>query len=266
MKCFKTLLYSFAVFFAVQLIAGDVIAQPVKMQWTVGGTVREALVYIPESAKVKPVPLVFAFHGHGGNMLNSFKRYGIDKLWPEAIFICPQGLNTPGTLTDKEGKKPGWQSDAGKMGDRDLQFFDSMLLTLKKDYKIDEKRIYVTGHSNGGLFTYLLWAERGDVFAAVAPSGAAALKLIGKLKPKPMLHLMGEKDPLVKPVLQRFTYNAVMRINQCSPEGKKVGDFTTFYASKSGNPVVLYIHPGGHELPDGAGKAITDFFKQQSKP
>ena len=49
-----------------------------------------------------------------------------------------------------------------------------MLTTLKKDYRVDEKRIYATGHSNGGGFTYLLWAARGDVFAAVAPCAAAA--------------------------------------------------------------------------------------------
>ena len=45
-----------------------------------------------------------------------------------------------------------------------------MLARLKTDYKVDDKRIYSTGHSNGGGFTYLLWAARGDVFAAFAPS------------------------------------------------------------------------------------------------
>ena len=39
-----------------------------------------------------------------------------------------------------------------------------MLKSLKQDYKVDEKRIFSTGHSNGGGFTYLLWSERPDVF------------------------------------------------------------------------------------------------------
>lgn len=240
-------------------------SKPLKMQWKVEGAVREALVYVPESAGTKSMPLVFVFHGHGGNMMNTYRRFGIHEQWQDAIVVYPQGLNTPGKLTDPDGKKSGWQGDAGNMDDRDLKFFDTMLGSLKKDFKVDERRIYATGHSNGGLFTYLLWAMRGDVFAALAPSGAAALKLTGLLKPKPVLHLMGEKDPLVKPALQKLTYNAVLRINQCKSGGKKTGEFTTLYKSESGNPVVLYIHPGGHELPDGAGKAIADFFKQNKK-
>ena len=34
-------------------------------------------------------------------------------------------------------------------------------------FKIDEKRVYATGHSNGGGFTYLLWTCRPDAFAAL---------------------------------------------------------------------------------------------------
>jgi polyhydroxybutyrate depolymerase len=67
-----------------------------------------------------------------------------------------------------------WQKTFGDQNDRDLKFFDAVLATLKKDCRIDEKRVYATGHSNGGAFTYLLWAARGDVFAAVAPCAAAA--------------------------------------------------------------------------------------------
>jgi polyhydroxybutyrate depolymerase len=52
--------------------------------------------------------------------------------------------------------------------------FDAVLATLKIAYKVDEKQIYATGHSNGGGFTYLLWAARWDEFAAIAPCAAAA--------------------------------------------------------------------------------------------
>ncbi|MEI9864297.1 MAG: hypothetical protein WDN00_07025 [Limisphaerales bacterium] len=45
-----------------------------------------------------------------------------------------------------------------------MKFFDAVLARLKQDYKVDAKRIYCTGHSNGGGFTYLLWLARGDVF------------------------------------------------------------------------------------------------------
>jgi poly(3-hydroxybutyrate) depolymerase len=35
-------------------------------QWELDGLHREALLYALPAAKIRPVPLVFVFHGHGG--------------------------------------------------------------------------------------------------------------------------------------------------------------------------------------------------------
>jgi polyhydroxybutyrate depolymerase len=188
-------------------------------EFKVDGVTREALAYIPAAAKEKQTPVVFVFHGHGGRAQNATRTFAMNRQWPEAISIYMQGLNTPGRLTDKDGKAPGWQMGLGDQGDRDLNFFDSVLGRLKKDYKIDSKRIFSTGHSNGGAFTYLLWAERGDVLAAVAPSAGMTVESIPKLKPKPVMHIAGEKDPLVKFEWQEKTIAAVRKINGCEPEG-----------------------------------------------
>jgi polyhydroxybutyrate depolymerase len=233
--------------------------------WQVDGVDREAMVYVPESAATTPTPVIFAFHGHGGTMANIFNTLGFDKLWPEAIIICPQGLNTPGQLTDQGGNLPGWQKTPGDMSDRDLHFFDAMLKTLRQDYKIDDKRIYATGHSNGGGFTYLLWATRGDVFAAVAPSSAVAPKVVNMLQPKPAMHIMGETDPLVKPEWQRAMCDRVLKINSCNTEGKDYGTYAKLYPSSTGNPTVLYVHPGGHVYPKEADEAVVKFFKSVVK-
>jgi polyhydroxybutyrate depolymerase len=177
-----------------------------------------------------------------------------------------QGLNTPGTLTDTEGKRPGWQKTFGDQGDRDLKFFDAVLATLKQDYKVDTKRIYATGHSNGGGFTYLLWAARGDVFAATAPCAAAAKhEFKPHLKPKPVFHMAGENDPLVRFEWQERTIDEVRKINGCG-EAKPWGEHCTLYPSKTGTPVVAYIHSGGHMLPDDVPPLIVKFFKQYAKP
>ncbi len=241
-------------------------AEPERREWAIDGAAREALVCAPDEAREKPSPLVFVFHGHGGTMNAMLRRYQLQRLWPEAIVVYPQGLNTPGRLTDPEGKKPGWQHSAGHMEDRDLKFFDAMLADLKKDYKVDDKRIYSTGHSNGGGYTYLLWAERGDVFAAVAPTAAAAPREIAdKWKPKPALHLAGENDPLVKFVWQEAIIAKLRELNQCG-EGEPWGEYCTLYPSKIGAPVVTYIHPGAHGFPNGAEKVIVKFFQEHAKP
>ncbi len=240
-------------------------AAPKKMEWTVGEAKREAIVYLPVKAD-KPAPVVFAFHGHGGTATHAAKTFAYQTHWPEAIVVYMQGLPTPGKLTDPEGKKSGWQSSAGAQGDRDLKFFDAVLKTLQKEQKVDEKRIYCTGHSNGGGFTYTLWAERGDLFAAVAPSAGAAGTDFKNLKPKPALHLAGSKDPLVKYEWQERTMERVRKLNGCDASGKewaKAGDLVgTEYASKTGTPFVSLIGPGGHQFPSEAPKLIVKFFRE----
>jgi len=234
-------------------------------EFKVDGVTREALAYIPPTAKEKPTPVVFVFHGHGGRAQSAASTFAMNRNWPEAISICMQGLNTPGRLTDKEGRAPGWQKGLGEQEDRDLKFFDAVLARLKKDYKVDARRIFSTGQSNGGAFTYLLWAERGDVIAAVAPSAGMTTESVPKLKPKPVMHIAGEKDPLVKFEWQERTIAAVRKINGCENEGKPWGKDCTIYPSKTGTPVIAYIHSGGHVVPPAAPALIVKFFEEVSK-
>ena len=235
--------------------------QPQDASYNVDGVPRIALIYAPESAKAKAAPVVFVFHGHGGNSRNAERSFHLEKEWPEAIVVYMQGLPTVGQLTDPEGKRNGWQAAAGDNGDRDLKFFDAVLARLKQDYQVDAKRIYATGHSNGGGFTYLLWLTRGEVLAAVAPCAAAA-RYATKLHPKPVMHIAGEKDPLVKFTWQQLTMDELLRINDCAKTGETWAKDCTLYASTTGTPVVEFIHPGGHIVPLTAPGLIVKFFQQ----
>jgi polyhydroxybutyrate depolymerase len=235
-------------------------------EWTVDGVRREALVHVPETKEGIRMPVVFAFHGHGGNMRNSTRSFRMNEVWPEALVVCMQGLPTPGQLTDPEGKKNGWQSSAGSMGDRDLKFFDAVFATVKSEHEVDEDRVYAMGHSNGGGFTYLLWAERGDLFAAMGPSSSAGRKALASLKPKPVIHVAGEGDPLVKYSWQKAMIEALRVLNQCGDGVAWDQDANcTLYPSSIGAPVVTAIHPGGHEYPKKAPEVIAKFFKQHRR-
>jgi polyhydroxybutyrate depolymerase len=261
MKLYRlhTLLFSL-IFTIISLPAAN---EPIKQTWTVGEHTREALIYVPPTNEsVTQHPLIFAFHGHGGSMHQANKSFGYEQQWPEALIVYPQGLPTPGKLTDPEGKKPGWQSDIGDQGDRDLLFFDAMLNTLLTQFHADKNRIYCTGHSNGGGFTYLLGAARGQHFAALAPSAAAASRSLRLLKPLPIFHVAGENDPLVKFDWQQRTIAALRIINKCE-DGVPWENQTwcTYYASSVGAPVVTCIHPGTHTFLQEAPKLITQFFK-----
>lgn len=239
---------------------------PVERQWKVDGVDRAALVYAPTTAATVKTPVIFAFHGHGGTMRYAARSFGYQRLWPEAIVVYMQGLPTPGALTDPQGKRNGWQKTAGDQQDRDLKFFDTVLASLKKQYQVDTRRIYATGHSNGGAFTYLLWAERGENLAAVAPIAAIAARSLPKLKPKPALHIAGENDALVRFGIQERTMDAIRRLNDCEAAGSpwtKSGSLVgTLYASRRGTPFVAVVYPGGHMFPEEAPGLVVKFFKE----
>jgi len=232
-----------------------------KMTFEVDGVQREALVYIPASAKTADTPVVFAFHGHGGSARNALRSFAMNEHWPEAISVYMQGLPTRGELTDHAGRRDGWQAKAGDEQDRDLKFFDAVLARLKKGYRVDARRIYATGHSNGGGFTYLLWLTRGEVFAAVAPSAAVAT-YAQQLTPKSVMHIAGERDPLVKFAWQTKMMETLRHLNVCQAEGQPWGEHGIKYDSASGTPVVTWIFSGGHELDRSALPWMVKFFKE----
>ena len=237
----------------------------VRQEWIVDGVKREALVHFPAGAEqAGPFPLVFAFHGHGGSMRQASRSFPIHELWPEAIVVYPQGLPTPSALVDRDGRAAGWQGVAGAQGDRDLRYFDVMLASLTAQYRIDRKRIYATGHSNGGLFTYLLWAERGDIFAAFAPSAALLARGFAKFKPKPVLHIGSPQDPLVKFAWQARMIDYVLQLNGCSSRLPDTPGYTS-YVSSRGAEVATYLHTGGHRYPAAAPALIVKFFQAHPK-
>lgn len=236
------------------------------MTWTIRGVTREALVFVPESARESPAPVILVFHGHGGTM-NRMAKLGFESLWPEAIVMCPQGLPSV-TGNDPEGTRSGWQQKAGDGGDRDLALVDAMLETMRREYTVDESRVFATGHSNGGGFTYLLGAERPQDFAAIAPSAAGARGVRGATKPLPVLHIAGRNDRTVPFARQQQTIERIRTFNGCEPDGTpwaEAGDLVgTRYASKVGAPVVWAEHPGAHRYPDTAPELIVRFFKEVS--
>ena len=153
------------------------------MRWQVDGETREAIVYLPASPGEEGAPLVLSFHGFGDNMQN-FQYTNVHVAWPDAIVVYFQGLERRGGLL-------GWQVERGGGGDRDLKLVDVALESLRETYDVDDDRIYATGYSNGGMFTYLLWAERPGVFAAYAPVAARLRPSVRPTQSRPVFHVAG---------------------------------------------------------------------------
>jgi polyhydroxybutyrate depolymerase len=237
--------------------------EPPPAQWTIDSKTRHALVFAPKKPSANP-PLVFAFHGHGGSAKESAEHFHIQHDWPEAVVVYMQGLHTK-SKTDPEGKQSGWQGKVGDEGDRDLKFFDAVLATMKEKHHVDESRIYVTGHSAGGHFTYLLATARPDIWAAIAPS-AAANAIHKGFRPVPVFQAAGEKDTTIPFERQMKTIEEIKSANGCEPDGTSWAKGCTLFKSSQGAPVVTFIHHGAHGYPPEAPALIVKFFREHSRP
>jgi polyhydroxybutyrate depolymerase len=230
----------------------------------VNGVKREAFIFYPENKANKPLPLVFAFHGHGGNGTYMYRKMGLNKLMPEAISVCMTGLPTK-SPRDPKGLKNGWQNFEGTDGNRDLKFFDATLALIKKSANVNAKQIFVTGHSNGGYFTYFVWKARPEVFKAIAPMAGSLTRSGMGSKPIPTLVISGVNDPIVKYEEQKASTEKMRLLNQCEDQPIDFAPGISQWNSKSGNPVVFYSYDGGHPFPKDAPDMVVKFFRMFTK-
>ncbi len=130
---------------------------------TSGGTQRSYIIDIPTNYDMnKPYRLFFTFHwiSSSDTAVQGQNFYFLKPLATAAnqpaIFIAPQAL--PGN--------PNGTWDTGK--DTDQVFFDDLLAFAKKTLCVDTSRVFITGFSFGGMFTYSLSVNhQKDIRAAV---------------------------------------------------------------------------------------------------
>jgi polyhydroxybutyrate depolymerase len=77
----------------------------------------------------------------------------------------------------------------------DVALMNAMLDDLAKVVKVDAKRVYATGMSNGAIISYRLASELSDRIAAIAPvSGPMGTEKCTPKRPVPVIHFHGTDD------------------------------------------------------------------------
>jgi predicted esterase/sugar lactone lactonase YvrE len=230
---------------------------------SIDGVPRTALVYPGEEATSRPSPLVFVFHGFGGRAGEDWS--GIARAWPEATVVYPHGLPVqfPGTQVTA----PGYQWVPGQFEDRDVRFVDALLDDLSATFRVDERRVYVAGISNGALLTYVLMTMRPERFAAFAPvSGFPVPSLKWSRVPRPVLIIHGRRGDFDLS-LAEWARDQLLRVNGCNSEAVEWAPGALLYGPcGSQQPVIVWLHERGHEWVPSSAEIVVRFFKEQALP
>jgi len=127
----------------------------------------------PQYDSEKDFPLVLLFHGGGGNAKRALNAYGLlEKADKEGfILVVPNGTGRlkKRFLTWNVGFGFGY---AMENNIDDIGFVRELIEKLEEELKIDSKRIFATGISNGGILCHFLAANLPDKIAAIAPVAA----------------------------------------------------------------------------------------------
>ena len=137
-------------------------------------------------------PLVIFLHGSGerGSDIEVVKKNG-----PPKIIAAHPG--SPFILVSP-------QLEVGADGSRwDTAKLDALLADLRRTYRIDANRIYLTGLSLGGYGTWDWALKRPDLFAAIVPVAANSENKAADpcvLKDMPIWAFHGDQDDVVDPL------------------------------------------------------------------
>ena len=166
---------------------------------TADGRVRSYLV--SDLSGDEPAPLLFVLHGFGGNakaMSGSTKiEDSLDANDLDAVVVYPSGTGA------EQGLPQSWNAGTCcpfatfELVD-DVAFFDELIASLIAQYKIDTTRVWVVGHSNGGMMAYRLACELSTRVTAIGvAAGALVIDTCAPARPVSALHVHGELDTVV---------------------------------------------------------------------
>ena len=146
-----------------------------KTQIKFNGLRRSYRIHVPSGYEPQnAMPLVIVIHGAFSTAKQIEKETGFSRLADRHGFIVsyPNGIGIFGFLQH-------WNAGhccgkAAADGIDDIGFIDETIADASGFLNIDPSRIYMTGFSNGGMFTHRYGAERASRLAAIAPLAGPA--------------------------------------------------------------------------------------------
>lgn len=302
----KTILIAVAIFTAYNVSAQISISDRLIHKAIISeGVERTYLLQLPSGYNnAEKYSLVIALHGGGGSGRQFAISSGLSAKAEKEKFIIvfPEGVTRGSSLGLRTWNAGGCCGYAAYTDVDDVLFISNMIDELAKNYQINTRRVYATGHSNGGMMAYRLACELSDKITAIAPNACSMMLTDCKpVRPVPALHIHSLLDKNVPyaggkgigisgvnffPVESGL--NAWAKADSCMPEKKETKlkgyTLTSWKHCKNDVEVLCYLtEDGGHSWPGksrkpsratadpasqyiDANELIWDFFKKYSLP
>lgn len=134
------------------------------------------------------MPIVFVFHGYGGDAERALATTGFDRLADRSGFavVAIDGLGNPRRWALRGGAHL-----------RDVNLVKQVLTEVRRTVCVDGARMYSTGFSNGSMFTLQLACEDVVHFAAYAGVSGPYTGTCPQAPSQPVLVFHGTADPTV---------------------------------------------------------------------
>ena len=161
------------------------------------------------------LPLVIYLHGSGGQGDDNERQLGLGNIFGTRVWLLPENQRAHPCYVLVPQSNRGWvRYDPEKLKKDEyeivvgpgqgaslaLQVIDA----VRREFPIDDRRIYVTGQSMGGAGTWNIIASRPAFFAAAVPCCGATSKDDGTGSPEtPLWNFHGDSDQVVPVSLSR---------------------------------------------------------------
>ena len=146
---------------------------------------RDVYVYAP-SGLADNSPLLMSFHGMDQDPSYQQSNTHWEAVADTAGFVVAYPKGATGYST--------WDIS----GDQDTKWITQIIDQLANDYKIDKKRVYMSGFSMGGMLSYHAMGKIADKIAAFAPCSGYLMMGAGTAqRPVPIFHTHGTSDNVV---------------------------------------------------------------------
>jgi len=241
--------------------------------------------------------LVIGLHGTGGSAAQFERDYGLTAKANREGFIAvyPEGVRSDGPLGIRTWNAGECCDYAMQHSIDDVKFISTLIDELIAKYKINPRRIYATGMSNGAMMVYRLACDIPHKLAAIAPvSGTLMANTCNPSRAIPIIHIHSALDTKVPAAggigLAGYYFhpvdsalNVFATINSCtSPQQTSKGTCqqTSWTTCQTPTSLQYYLTTdGGHAWPGGqpaspradkpstaliANDLIWEFFKKYS--